>query len=186
MRTSYALDGPFGALIGLRIPPSRSIVGIDEFAVEPPRVPISAGERFLEIAYLHALLHHRHPTSVTSPAITKSAPSTQNPFKFDSRSGAKVDRQMERPARPGCKSRQQKLPAAANGTPPRSPGMPSRLPFVQIQNRPSSVNGIPSSVNGIPSSVNGIPSSVNGIKCRLQSGKRGEKISRSDSHAWTG
>src|SRR5262249_44531052 len=44
--------------MGLRVPPGRPVVGIDEFAVEPPRVLMSTSERFLEIAHLHALLHY--------------------------------------------------------------------------------------------------------------------------------
>src|SRR5215471_2681872 len=58
MRTRYALDGLFGALIRLRVPPSRAIVGIDKFAVEPLRSGLRISERFLEIAQPLALFHY--------------------------------------------------------------------------------------------------------------------------------
>jgi hypothetical protein len=47
MRTTYALDGPLWTLIRLRISPSRSIVGIDEFALGPLRTRMCRSERFL-------------------------------------------------------------------------------------------------------------------------------------------
>ena len=40
---------------GLRIPASRSVVGIDEFTIEPLRGEMRISERFIEIAHLLAL-----------------------------------------------------------------------------------------------------------------------------------
>src|SRR5262252_2745120 len=66
----------------LRISPGRSIVGIDEFAVEPLCARMRPSERFLEIAHLRALLHYaRTIEHVPGNHPVRAIPS-QNPLQF--------------------------------------------------------------------------------------------------------
>src|SRR5215469_2571477 len=81
--------GRFGqwATFGLRVPPSRSIEGIDEFAVEPLRMLMSTSKRFLEIARLHALLHYGRTVEYIRRNHPILAVPSQNPFSLRNRLG---------------------------------------------------------------------------------------------------
>src|SRR5262249_19560404 len=66
----------------LRVPPSRSIVGIDEFAVPPLRMPARISERFLQIALLLSVLHYdRTIEHIPGNHPLRAIPS-QNPLQF--------------------------------------------------------------------------------------------------------
>src|SRR5215468_4318263 len=69
----------------LRVAPSRSIVGIDELAVEPLRMPMSISDRFLEIAHLQALLHYGRTIGHKPGYHPVGAIPSQNPFQFRNR-----------------------------------------------------------------------------------------------------
>jgi len=69
----------------LRIAPTRSVVGIDEFAIEPLRSSMSMGERFIEIACLHALLHYGGTITHKSGYHPIRTIPSQNPFQFRNR-----------------------------------------------------------------------------------------------------
>jgi hypothetical protein len=68
--------------MGLRVPPGRPVVGVDEFAVKPLRVLMSTSERFLEIACLHALLHNASNFSHKPCDHPVCSIPSQNPFQF--------------------------------------------------------------------------------------------------------
>src|SRR5262249_24989763 len=66
----------------LRVPPSRPIVDIDEFAVGPLRTLMSISKRFLEIAHLLAVLHYNRTVDhITGKSPVLAIP-LQNPFQL--------------------------------------------------------------------------------------------------------
>src|SRR5215467_4044270 len=66
----------------LRVPPSRPIVGIDEFAVGPLRTLMSISKRFLEIAHLLAVLHYNRTVDHITGNHPVLAIPLQNPFQL--------------------------------------------------------------------------------------------------------
>src|SRR5215831_17146770 len=83
MRTRYGRTA-WGA-DKLRIPASRSIVGIDELAIEPLRSGMRRSERFLEITRLLALLHYGRIIEHKPSYHPVRAIPSQNPFTFRNR-----------------------------------------------------------------------------------------------------
>jgi hypothetical protein len=135
--------GPAGLpRMRLRIPPSRPVVGIDEFAVEPLRTRMRMSERLLEIPHLQALLHYGRIVVHEPGNYPVRAIPSQNLFDLGTVSDI---------TRVGCQSCPTRgapgttgltiISGSAGGCqrkPSRSPRTPSRLPSVRIRNRPSS------------------------------------------------